>query len=178
MAGKCSRLAAIMLNPKGLVIITVIMLQSCSGSAVKEERPADVTSNPSGAEVYANGDKLGVTPLHYKLYKVFPAAWKNWVYQAQGVLTVKMGGCEDFTLEVNDYVLSNPIHAELVCSEKMAPEVKSTVNQEVKSPVEKTVASPQSETENRLNELKDLYERGVITREEYSETRERILNEL
>ena len=177
MAGKSSILAAIMRVPEVLVISAVIMLQGCSGSAVKQEGPA-VTSNPSGAEVYANGEKLGVTPLHYKLYKAFPAGWKNWMYQAQGVLMVKMSGCEDFTLQVNDYVLSHPIHADLVCSDEMTPEVKSTASEEVKSPVSEPVASPQSEIENRLNELEDLYEKGVITRQEYNETRERILNEI
>jgi hypothetical protein len=178
MAGKSSLLAAIMPDPKGLVISAVIMLQGCSGSALKEEGPASVTSNPSGAEVYANGEKLGVTPLHYKLYKAFPAGWENWMYQAQGVLMVKMSGCEDFTLQVNDYVLSHPIHAEMVCSDEITPEVKSTANQEAKSPVDEPVASPQSEIESRLNKLEDLYEKGVITREEYNETRERILNEI
>ena len=178
MAGKSSILAAIMRNQKRLVISAVIILQGCSGTAVKEEGPANVTSNPSGAEVYANGEKLGVTPLHYKLYKAFPAGWKNMMYQAQGVLMVKMDGCGDFTLQVNDYVLSNPIHADLVCSDEITPEVETTVNQEVKSPVGETIASPQSEIENRLNELEDLYGRGVITMEEYRETRERILNEI
>jgi hypothetical protein len=173
----CS-LTRFVLNPKGLVISAVIMLLGCSGSTVKEEGSANVTSSPSGAEVYANGEKLGVTPLYYKLHKAFPAGWKNMMYQAQGVLMVKMDGCEDFKLQVNDYVLSNPIHAELVCSDKITPEEKSTANQEVKSPVGEPVASPQSEIENRLNELEDLYERGLITREEYSETRKRILNEI
>jgi hypothetical protein len=178
MAGKSSQLAAIMLNPKGLVISAVIILQGCSGSMVKGEGTASVTSNPSGAEVYANGEKLGVTPLHYKLHKAFPAGWKNMMYQAQGVLMVKMDGCEDFVLEVNDYVLSNPVHAELDCGDTVMPAVKSPANQEVKSPSSDPVASPQGEIENRLNELEDLYERGVITREEYSETRARILNEI
>ena len=178
MAGKSSMLAAIMLNPKALFISAVIMLQGCSGAAVKEGRPANVTSNPSGAEVYANGEKLGVTPLHYELHKAFPAGWKNMMYQAQGVLMVKMDGCEDFTLQVNDYVLSNPIHADMVCSDEITPEVETTVSQEVKGPVGETITSPQNEIENRLNELEDLYERGVITREEYRETRERILSEI
>ena len=66
-------LAAIMLNSKMLIISAVIMLQGCSGATVKEGRPASVTSNPSGTEVYANGEKLGVTPLHYELHKAFPA---------------------------------------------------------------------------------------------------------
>lgn len=100
------------------------------------------------------------------------------MYQAQGVLMVKMDGCEDFTLQVNDYILSNPIHAELVCNDKITPDAKSKGNLGVKSPVGESFASPQSGIEVRLNELKNLYERGVITAEEYSETRERILNEI
>jgi hypothetical protein len=100
------------------------------------------------------------------------------MYQAQGMLMVKMDGCEDFTLQVNDYVLSNPIHADLVCSDEITPEVETMVNQEVKGPVDEAIASPQNEIENRLKELEDLYERGVITREEYRETRERILSEI
>ena len=178
MTGTCSLFSVIMLNIKVLLISAVITLQGCSSPTVEEEVPASVTSNPSGAEVYANGQKLGETPLHYKLYKAFPAGWKNMMYQAQGELVVKMDGCEDFTLQVNDYVLSRPVHAELVCSDKITSDAKSRGNLEVKSPVSGSFASPQSDIEHRLNELEDLYERGVITTEEYSETRERILNEI
>ena len=178
MAGTPTRIPVIMLNLKLLLISTVITIQGCSGSTIQEEGPASVTSNPSGAEVYANGQKLGETPLHYKLYKAFPAGWKNMMYQAQGVLMVKMDGCEDFILQVNDYVLSKPVHAELVCSDKITPDAKSKGILEVKSPVGESFASPQSDIEDRLNQLKDLYKRGVITTEEYSETRERILNEI
>jgi hypothetical protein len=178
MPGKSVLLAEIMFIPKGLVIGAIIVLHGCSGSTVKEEGPANVTSSPSGAEVYANGERLGLTPLRYELYKAFPAGWKDMMYQAQGTLILKMDGCQDFTLRVNDYVLSHPIHAELVCDDKMLPEVKSTANQEVKSPADEPAASPQTEIENRLNELEDLYGRGVITRKEYDESRARILNEI
>jgi hypothetical protein len=160
LTDKFSLLATIMLNQKVLVIAAVIMLHGCSGSTLKQELPANVTSNPPGAEVYANGEKLDVTPLHYQLYKAFPASWKSFKYQAQGVLMVKMDGCEDFTLEVNDYVISNPIHAELTCSDNFTSDVKTTAKQQVKSPEGEPVASTKSETENRLIELDNLYERG------------------
>ena len=79
---------------------------------------------------------------------------------------VKMDGCEEYTLKVNDTILSNPIHAELRCSGVSKPEISTPV------------VRPLSETEKRLEELEALYNKGVITKEEYNETRQRILNEL
>lgn len=155
-----------MLKTTGMIISAIILLQGCSGSLVKQQDPADVTSNPSGAAVYADGMKLGETPLRYKLYKAFSASWKDAIYQAQGVLMVKMDGCEDYTLQVNDDILSKPIHAELNCSEASKSE-EST-------PVE----TPDSSTEKRLEELEALYKNGVITKDEYRVNRERILSDI
>ena len=155
-----------MFKPAAMIICAIILLHGCSGSSVKQQKPADVTSHPSGATVYANGQELGVTPLHYKLYEAFPASWKDAMYQAQGELMVKMDGCEEYTLKVNDTILSNPIHAELRCSGVSKPEISTPV------------VRPLSETEKRLEELEALYNKGVITKEEYNETRQRILNEL
>ena len=163
-----------MLKVAGL-IISAMVLQGCSGSSVKEQNQANVTSNPSGATVYADILEIGKTPLRHDLYDAFPAGWQNATYQAQGVLSVKKEGCEDFTLKVSDYILSKPIHAELKCnsiskSEKSAPEDKGA------TPA--TQIAPSSGTEKRLNDLEALYKKGVITKDEYTSTRKRILNEL
>jgi len=153
-----------MIKAARIIISAIIILQGCSGSsAIKQQ--ADVTSNPSGATVYAKGQKLGETPLHYKLYKAFPASWQDAMYQAHGELMLKMDDCEDYSLQVNDYILSKPIHAELKCSGVSEAE-------------ELVPATPHTGTEQRLEELEALYNKGVITQEEYNATRERILNEL
>jgi len=158
-----------MIKTAGIILSVSILLPGCAGSSANHQKPANVTSNPSGAEVYADGKQLGVTPLHYKLYKAFPASWKNAMYQAHGVLTVKLDGCKDFIQEVNDYVLSNPIHAELECNEPG----KSVSSKSMPAPAVKPVGG----TEQRLNELEGLYSKGVITEDEYNATRERILSE-
>ena len=153
-------------NKSTLVIVSaVILLQGCLDSSVKQQRPADVTSSPPSATVYADGQKLGKTPLKYNLYDAFPAGWKDSMYQAQGVLMVKMHGCEDYTLKVSDSVLRKPVHAELICSEVS----------KAKKPAE---VAPHGGTEKRLKELEALYKKGIITKDEYSSTRQRILNEL
>jgi hypothetical protein len=165
-----------MVKATAMMICTVLLLQGCSGSSVKQQ--ATVTSTPAGAIVYANGQKLGVTPLHYNLYKAFPVAMKKLVISATGVLKVKKEGCEDFTLEINDYILSKPIHADLKCSELTKPEKMAPVVHEKKQPMVAPVEKPLSAIEKRLAELEALYKKGAITADEYKATRKRILNEL
>jgi hypothetical protein len=168
-----------MLKQTGMILGAVLILQGCSGSSVKENRPANVTSTPSGASVYANGVKIGVTPLQQNLYKVFPAGWSNWEYSATGVLMVKKAGCEDYILRVNDYILSKPIHAELKCTKVVeSEEVLPAASDEKKKALAAPVVKSGSAIENRLGELKDLYERGIITQDEYRETRKRILGDI
>ena len=164
-----SRIAALMIG------ITTL-LQACSGASLKQQEVPSVTSTPSGAAVYANGKKLGVTPLHYRLDTEFPAVWKNMMFQAQGVLAVKLDGCEDYTLEVNDYVLSRPIHAELDCAEGAGSRASAQEDREAVTATGATDAG--AGIENRLRQLEDLLNRGIITESEYKTTRERILNEL
>jgi hypothetical protein len=166
-----------MIKTAGMILSVSILLYGCAGSSTKHQKPPNVTSNPSGAEVYADGKKLGVTPLHYKLFKAFPASWKDAMYQAHGVLTVKLDGCNDFILEVNDYVLSNPIHAELECNEVDKSVSSTTDTQDKDKAVVAPAVKPVSETEQRLKELEDLYSQGVITKDEYNTTRKRILSE-
>ena len=144
----------------------ILLLQACAGSSVKQPQQASVTSNPVGAAVYAGDKKLGVTPLMYDLYEVFPAGWANSSYQAQGELAVKKSGCEDFTLKVSDYILSKPVHADLKCEELSNEQITADVQ-----------SLPDS-FEKRLKKLKGLYDSEVITKDEYSVARKRILDEL
>jgi hypothetical protein len=137
-----------------------------------------VTSSPTGASVYANGEKLGITPLHYKLYKAFPAGWKDMMFQAQGVLTLKMDGCEDYILNVNDYLLSNPIHAELKCDGADSSALQQPAQQDAGNASRQRAILPRAEVETRLKKLESLYQDGLITEDEYNATRKRILDEL
>lgn len=148
------------------IISAFLLLQGCAGSSIKQPKPANVTSIPSGATVYANNLELGKTPLKRNLYDDFPAGWQNSIYQAQGVLIVKKDGCKDFTLKINDAILRNPIHAELKCRKVSKTEIPAPV------------ASSQNETEARLKKLDALLKKGLVTKEEYKKTRERILSEI
>ena len=160
----------------GLIFCAIVLLQGCSGSSVKEQNQPNVTSNPTGAAVFANILELGKTPLRHNLYDAFPAGWNNSIYQAQGVLVVKMNGCKDFTLKVSDYILSKPVHAELECTE----ENKTKKSTPLATPAAPTtsVTTTGGVTEKRLKELEAMLKKGIITKDEYKATRVRILNEL
>lgn len=147
-------------------ISAIFLLQACTASSTKQSNTPNVTSNPSGAVVYANGLEIGKTPLQRNLYDEFPTGWQGTIYTAQGVLTMKMDDCKDFALKINDRILSEPIHADLECSEASSTEKSAPV------------AVPQEGTEARLRKLEALYKKGLITKEEYKKTRERILSEL
>ena len=166
------------MNSRLILIIMAVLLQACVGSSTKSNvKEANVSSTPSPADVYANGVKIGVTPLHKNLYKVFPAGWVNWGYQAQGTLMVKKDGCEDFIRQVDDYYLSKPIHVKLKCSGV----VKAKPVMHKAQPVMQTkpaAAAPAKGVERRLMELERLYKKGIINQQEYKSTRERILGEL
>ena len=159
---------------KAIIICTLFLLQGCAGSLVESEKPASVTSSPSGATVFANILELGKTPLKHNLYDAFPGGWQNSIYQAQGVLVVKKDGCKDYTLKVSDFILSKPIHAELECNkvstaEKPTPAVTTQAE---------TRTDTESGTEKRLKKLEGLFKKGLITKDEYQRNRERILSEL
>lgn len=156
------------------IICALFLLQGCAGSSLNQQKSPNVTSSPAGATVFANGLEIGKTPLLRDLYDDFPAGWKGATYTAQGVLMMKMEGCKDYTLKINDRILSKPIHAELECNRVSAPE-KPTPTMAAQT---KTKNSTESATEKRLRELESLYKKGIVTEAEYQNTRARILSEL
>jgi hypothetical protein len=160
--------------PGILFLLQIFLLQSCASTSVKQQK-ANVTSSPAGALVYANGLEIGKTPLKRNFFDDFPAGWKGGVYSAQGVLMMKMAGCKDFALKVNDRILSEPIHAELECSNIRTNNTSTDVSATEKST---SAAAPPADTEARLKKLEALQQKGLITKEEYQKTRERILNEI
>lgn len=152
------------------IFSTLLLLQGCAGTPIEQQKSPNVTSTPSGAVVYANNLEIGKTPLQRNLYDEFPAGWQGSTYTAQGVLMMKMEGCEDYALKINDRILSKPIHADLKCDTASAPK-KSIA-------VETTQKKTESATEKRLKEVEALFKKGIITEDEYQKTRERILSEL
>jgi nicotinate-nucleotide pyrophosphorylase len=153
--------------------VTTLMLLMLSGNAsslwAAEQLGINVTSDPSGATVYASGKKLGLTPMFVPA-GTFPTKMVNLIYRPVGTLTLKRAGCRTHGIEVSEKVLSKDIHVALECGP--AYEVKE--HPQPAAPPAPGVGS----TARRLRELNKLRDEGLITDEEYRAVRKRILDEI
>lgn len=182
---------------RGVLLLTAgvsVLSAGCSSVPIDLRRIA-IRSDPPGAEVLANGKKIGVTPLTIVPDRDFPPVmdWSNLVYQAKGVLTLRKAGCKPYSEPVNDSVLSKDISVRLDCSgpvaaapaqsEPPAPSVPPAVapvssGTEPRPAVRPAVPRHRLSVEARLRRLEKLHKDGLITDREYRTIRERILSGL
>lgn len=164
--------------------LAAVMLLSLGGCAspIKSTNTIRIESTPAGAAVYASGAELGETPLSIVPGEVFPSrfvtsAQEGIVYRYTGTLTLKKPGCETYSTQVNDAVLSKDIQVKLTCDPNYQPPQPAAVEAApVRSPA---VQSPAGDPlAARLQRLEALHQQGLITDEEYQTQRRRILNEL
>jgi len=156
---------------KGKVLFLLgvsIYLQACGGT-----RMVNVDSVPSGANVIADGKHIGTTPMQFSAEEVFPAHWYSGSYMVKGSLELEKEGCNKMEMSVNDFVLSKDINKTLDCKQDLV------IKEGAEAPVvDSSSTKTEKDVEERLNQLKDIYEKDLITKEEYQEQRLRILNQL
>lgn len=153
-----------------LVTVLGLTLGACSNNRIGKSN-ITIDSTPRGAEVYASGEKIGTTPLDIVPDKIFPPRWVKTTYRAAGVLSIDKKGCKPYTLEVDDYVLSKDILAELECE-------RTVVHTEPAAQSTPSSTQENARAAERLRELEGLRTRGLVTEEEYQRIRRRILDTL
>jgi hypothetical protein len=178
----------------GLILSSFLFLQGCGTG----RNGITIDSEPQGADILADGKNIGKTPMHIKQDDVFPPHWHGRNYMVKGKLEIQKEDCDGFNMEVNDFVLQKDIKASLKCkpgavksvSEPApAPEPKKMEAKEAKPasaapapvPVKAEPSKPavmDEGIEQRLTKLKSLRDRGVITADEYSAQRKRILDSM
>lgn len=171
-----------------LFVCAALLLGGCSVLPVPDLRSVTIRSDPPGAEVLANGETIGTTPLTIVPDKVFRPRvdWQNLEYRAMGVLALRKAGCKLYSERVNDAVLSKDITVKLDCSASVAtapaaspPTAASAVTMPpAPAPGATMVTAPALGVEARLRRLEKLYKDGLITEKEYRSIRARILNRL
>ncbi|MBI3479584.1 MAG: PEGA domain-containing protein [Nitrosomonadales bacterium] len=130
--------------------------------------PIKIESNPSGAEVYVMGEKIGVTPIDISTKKVFPNIYPVEKQSMYGRITLKKAGCTDFTRTISSEISNNGLRAQLDCSDSKQVSAKTS---------DETPRSSAT-VEQRLDKIKELLNRGLITEEEAQKAREHILHDL
>ncbi len=171
-----------------LAVSLPVLLSGCAGGDVIPGGQVTIKSRPINAQIFVDGEMIGHTPKEINPNEVFPARWKNMTLQAEGKLTLKKQGCKTYTMKVNDSVLIQGIDVVLECSDAIAQEqVQQHVPERAPAPMMQTIPAapapvPQKTTESaieqRLNKIKSLRDKGVISEQEYQKNRARILGEL
>ena len=127
-----------------------------------------VETDPPGATVYVLGKQIGITPLMLSPNDIFPVTYPRGMQSQYGKITLKKTGCGDLVLPVTQKVMSVGLHARLDCGGTTF----------VPSGVPMDAQGGRETVEERLEGIKALLNKGLITEEEAKKARERVLNEL
>lgn len=126
-----------------------------------------IESDPPGATVYVMGQERGVTPLAVSSTDVFPNTYPRDKESLYGKVVLKKAGCTDVITPVSSDIIDAGLRAKLDCGDLNPPSAASGN------------APPGNETvEQRLEKIKDLLSKGLISEEEAKKARERIINNL
>ena len=167
------------------------VLNGCTGTAfVSSSETVSVTSEPPGAMAYVMGEPVGETPLSIKQKDLFPAVYDQSKQDLYGTILFKKTGCEDLSQPVGMNAGGTGINAKLVCEGQPLTQEKAVQAAPVEEPKapnvetqrqtsKQTVAKqPSHSVKQRLINLQDLRDSGLVSEEEYLNIRQRILDEL
>jgi hypothetical protein len=169
----------------GLLFSSLLLLQGCGS-----RKPITISSQPEGADIIADGRNIGKTPMEISQDDIFPPRWHGTSYMVKGKLELKKAGCEPVSMNIDDMKLSKNINADLKCRPGTAstpaasepavaqPQPKEPANGNTSIVTQPVKPKTTDAIEQRLNRLKELRDRGVISAKEYAVQRKRILDSL
>ncbi|MCU7843734.1 MAG: SHOCT domain-containing protein [Candidatus Thiodiazotropha sp. (ex Monitilora ramsayi)] len=169
-----------------------ILVTGCTGIAsMSGDETLSVNSVPSGASVFIMDKKIGETPLQIDQTTIYPNTYDPDKQSQYGVVSIRKAGCTDYSRRIGYRELIKNIDAELECGDSQTPSrteavqaAQSPTTNEVRSePVSPQVTNEGStklmrekSVKNRLIELNQLKDEGLITPEEFQTIRRKILN--
>lgn len=151
------------------------LLSACAstgGSSETQSGRIRITAEPAGAMAYADGAELGATPLTIAPGNHFRSGFVGFSYRYVGKLSIKKPGCETWSTEVNDAILSKDIHANLKCDPNYRPAAAAP------APGTPAGTATGDQAIERLERIESLRRKGLISEEEYKQLRGRILEKL
>jgi hypothetical protein len=152
-------------------------LSGCASTGSSNESQAGrikITSEPAGATAYADGAEIGTTPLEMVPGDHFRSGFAGFSYRYVGKLSLKKAGCETWSTEVNDNILSKDINTKLKCDPNFQPAPAASAPA-VAPPV---ISPTRDQSTERLERIETLHKKGLISDEEYKQLRARVLEQL
>jgi len=164
----------------GALLAAVTVFSGCASTGESSETQTGrirIISEPAGAMAYADGAELGATPLEIVPGDHFRSGFVGFSYRYFGKLSIKKAGCETWSTEVNDNILSKDVHAKLKCDPNFRP--AATAAPAAGGPSD-SMSNPSSgdPTIERLERIETLHKKGLISDEEYKQLRARIIDKL
>lgn len=153
-----------------LPLVAAATLSGCAAMDASNAKAGHIriTSDPAGATAYADGAVLGPTPIEINPADHFRSGFVGLSYRYYGTLTLKKAGCEPWSTDVNDSILSRDVHARLKCDPNYRPD----------TPAAAKPGSTSGDPTERLERIEALHKKGLISDEEYNRLRTRILDQL
>jgi hypothetical protein len=137
-----------------MIFASLSSLHGC-GSIKMDPDMITIESEPMGATVFAMGNEVGVTPLVIRQEVAFPLTYSPDRRDLYGTIILRKADCKDFQQRVSSSDYRYGIKAKLDCGQNRSGSI-----------------------EQRLRQLKELHEKGLITDEEEKATRKRIMDAL
>ncbi|MDA8364345.1 MAG: PEGA domain-containing protein [Gammaproteobacteria bacterium] len=169
-------------KPAFLALLCAAALSGCA-SLPQPASSITINSDPPGADVIVSGKQIGTTPLPVVLDKVFPRHWTGRIksdvgpgfafYRRLETVTIKKVGCKPYTKQYTGHDLRHDFTVTLTCGPQYMPAPQTAA-----PPPAAAAPSGYAAIEQRLQELKNLKKKGLITDQEYQEQQQRILNQL
>lgn len=150
---------------------------STSGGSEAQTGRIRILSEPTGAMAYADGTELGATPLEIVPGNHFRSGFAGLSYRYLGKLSIRKAGCETWSTEVNDHILAKDVHARLKCDPGFRPVSPAVPSAGGPS---RSMSNPSSGDQaiERLERIETLHKKGLISDEEYTQLRTRIIDRL
>lgn len=168
-----------------LAPLLVALASGCAPMGTKPGR-VEVSSDPAGADVYVMGSRVGATPLTVDQDAIFPLTYPGAKQALYGVVELRKAGCLPASKNVSTRAVSRGLHVKLDCGEAARAETPASSQAQPAQPApsanEQAPATPVVEQtpviEQRLRQVQELRDKGLITEQEAQEARQRILGEL
>ncbi len=163
-------------NIKMLAVLLVgaILLASCASSTT-------INSVPSGAKVYIDGEIAGTTPYLYTDTKIVGSSTSVRL-EKEGYETLHTGFSRMEEADVGAIIGGLLVWVPFLWTMKYKPTHTYELNPllgpvQYEEDTDSTVIENINSKEYRLQQLKDLFEKKLITKEEYDAQRKKILDE-
>jgi hypothetical protein len=138
-------------------------------SACAMNKSYNITSDPSGAVVSSGNAIYGTTPFTTDLNIILPHRAYDAKPSSSRLLTFSKEGYLSGTYTLQEFSKAGNIHVELVRDKEARSNSSSSST---------ITADGEDTVEERLIELKSLYDKGLIDEESYQEEEKRILGSI